>query len=212
LRPAGVTSRSYAFLIDALLRGAVLIAASSVLSAMSQFGTGLFLVLLFAVEWLYPVLFELLPGAATPGKRALGLQVLMDTGLPVTPAASMTRNLLRAADFLPFGFAAGLASMMLRSDFKRLGDIVAGTLVVHRERVRRHGALPAATALAPPRPLSRPQQVAVLRLAGRSAHLTLERLDELAVRAQSVLPAPVGETARPGARLLALAQWLAGPQ
>ena len=60
------------------------------------------MILLFALEWLYPVVFELTPSGATPGKRVFGLRVVMDNGLPVTPAASMTRNLLRAADFLPF--------------------------------------------------------------------------------------------------------------
>jgi len=48
--------------------------------------------------------FELTPWGASPGKRAMGLKVVMDSGLPVTLAASLTRNLLRAADFLPFGY------------------------------------------------------------------------------------------------------------
>src|SRR6185369_2193079 len=126
------------------------------------------------LEWLYPIVFELLPGAATPGKRVFGLQVTMDSGLPVTPAASVTRNLLRAADFLPAAFGAGLLSMLLRRDFRRIGDIVAGTLVVHCDEVRLHGALPQAEPLAPRVPLVRAQQVAILRLAGRAARLTSE--------------------------------------
>jgi hypothetical protein len=116
--------------------------------------------------------FELLPGAATPGKRALGLQVMMDTGLPVTPSAAVTRNLLRVADFMPVAFAFGLLAMLLRSDFKRLGDIVAGTLVVHADTVRLAGALPQAEPLAPRVPLTRAQQVAILHLAGRARRLT----------------------------------------
>ena len=60
-----------------------------------------------------------------------GLKVVMDNGLPVTPAASLTRNLLRVADFLPFGYGFAIVSMLLRRDCKRLGDIAAATLVVH---------------------------------------------------------------------------------
>ena len=129
----------------------------------------------------------------------------------------VTRNLLRGADFMPFLFAFGLLSMLLRRDFKRLGDIVAGTVVVHAEQVRLAGALPEAEPLAPRIPLTRPQQVAVLHLAGRARRLTSERLDELATLAENALPppdyAPGGKSPapiRPGPRLLAVAQWLMG--
>ena len=59
------------------------------------------LILFFALEWFYPVAFELTPSGATPGKRAFGLKVVMDNGLPVTPAASLTRNLLRVGRLSP---------------------------------------------------------------------------------------------------------------
>ena len=87
------------------------------------------------------MVFELHASGATPGKRVFNLKVVMDNGLPVTPAASMTRNLLRVADFLPFGFGFAIASMLVRRDYKRLGDIAAATLVVHEQRpapARRH--------------------------------------------------------------------------
>ena len=58
----------------------------------------------------------------------------MDNGLPVTPAASVTRNLLRVADFLPFGYGFAAISMLLRRDCKRLSDVAAATLVVHVPR------------------------------------------------------------------------------
>ena len=62
------------------------------------------------------------------------LVMYKDNGLPVTPAASLTRNLLRAADFLPFCYGFAIVSMLLRRDFKRLGDIAAATIVVHEPR------------------------------------------------------------------------------
>jgi len=217
LRPAGAVARSLAYLLDFLIRFVVWLVTAALLGGVKGVGVGVMLVVLFALEWLYPIAFELLPGAATPGKRALGLQVMMDTGLPVTPSAAVTRNLLRVADFMPVAYAFGLLSMLLRSDFKRLGDIVAGTLVVHADKVRLAGALPPAEPLAPRVPLTRAQQVAILHLAGRARRLTSERLDELAALADNALPPPdfaPGGTSpapiRPGPRLVAVAQWLMG--
>ena len=221
LRPAGVVPRALAYALDWAIRMAVFLTVMVVLGftrgAAGGLGAGLSLILYFGLEWIYPIVFELLPGAATPGKRVLGLQVMMDTGLPVTPSAAVTRNLLRAADFLPFLFAFGVLAMLLRHDFKRIGDIVAGTLVVHSDHVRLAGALPEAAAMAPRVPLTRAQQVAILHLAGRARRLTPERVDELAALAEGVLPppdfAPGGASPppiRPGPRLLAVAQWLTG--
>ena len=217
LRPAGAVPRGLAYALDFLIRLIVWGVAAAFLARIKGMGSALILISAFALEWFYPILFELLPGAATPGKRALGLQVLMDTGLPVTPSAAVTRNLLRVADFMPVAFAFGLLSMLLRHDFKRLGDIVAGTLVVHAEQVRLAGKLPEAEPLAPRVPLTRAQQVAILHLAGRARRLTSERVDELAALAEDALPppdyAPGGASPapiRPGPRLIAVAQWLMG--
>ena len=208
LRPAGVMARSYACLIDALLRFVVIVAAMAVLSAMSRFGMGVFLIVVFALEWFYPVLFELMPGAATPGKRAVGLRVVMDSGLPITPAASLVRNLLRSIDFLPVGYALGLVMLLVRPDFKRLGDLAAGTLVVHGRSAHLDGPLPDAEPAPPARPLSTREQAAIVAWAGRAARLTPERLEELAA-----LAGPITNGAAPGshtARLAGVAQWLVG--
>ncbi len=217
LRPAGAAPRALAYALDWLIRLMIYGVAAAILGTIKGMGPGLLMILFFGLEWLYPIVFELLPGSASPGKRAFGLQVMMDTGLPVTPAAAVARNLLRVADFMPFAYAAGLISMLLRSDFKRVGDIVAGTLVVHSEHVQLAGKLPQAVPLAPRVALTRSRQVAILQLAGRAARLTPDRVDELASLAEPVLPppdlAPGGASPppiRPGPRLLAVAQWLAG--
>jgi len=217
LRPAGAVPRALAYATDWFIRFVTFSVAAALLGGVKGVGTGILLIGYFGLEWLYPIAFELLPGAATPGKRMLGLHVIMDTGLPVTPSAAVTRNLLRVADFMPIAFAFGLLSMLMRADFKRLGDIVAGTLVVHGEQVRLAGALPDVEPLAPRVPLTRAQQIAILHLAGRARRLTLERVDELATLAENALPppdyAPGGASPapiRPGPRLLAVAQWLMG--
>lgn len=209
LRPAGVISRAAAFAIDLLIRGALMLVVSMLLTPLGRFGSGLALILWFALEWFYPVLFELLPRGATPGKRALGLRVTMDSGLPITPAASLLRNLLRSADFLPFAYGLGLATLLMRSDFKRLGDIAAGTIVVHVQRATLHGALPEAAPVAPAQPLSPRAQAAVIAWAGRSTRITEARLAELAQLAAPVTG--VNAASRDAVvRLLSVANWLMG--
>lgn len=210
LRPAGLSSRCFAYLLDLLIRLGVVYAVAMVVAIMGRFGFGLLMILAFALEWFYPVAFELSRWGATPGKRALGIKVVMDNGLPITPAASITRNLLRAADFLPAFYAFGVASMLVRGDFKRLGDIAADTLVVYQPAPAPKVNIDDLEPLAPIRPLQPQDQAAVVALAARAPRLTRERLDELAALAAWVS----GDMGRSGPdvtrRVLAVAQWLLG--
>lgn len=216
LRPAGVVSRMLAYLADLGIRIGLYLAASLATLPGGGMGAGLMLVFYFLLEWFYPVVFELSRHGATPGKRMLGLQVVMDSGLPVTPAASVTRNLLRAADFLPLLYGFGAATMLWRADFKRLGDLAAGTLVVYRDNLVLHGQLPLAAPCAPKRALSLREQATIVAWGGRAPTLTPARLEELALLAQSVtVPATTALGAKPGAapateRLMGVARWLLG--
>jgi uncharacterized RDD family membrane protein YckC len=210
LRPAGVVARLYAYLADFAIRFVFFSICWLFLVFLGRLGVGLGLLLFFLLEWLYPVVFELSPGAATPGKRMVGLSVVMDTGLPVTPAASLTRNLLRAADFLPSFYAFAALSMLWRHDFKRLGDLAAGTLVVHAPTSEgARGAPPPAPPRPPAIPLSARAQAAIVAWAGRVTRLTEARADELAEIAVPV----VAPRAMRGDRIRALAgvaHWLLG--
>lgn len=88
----------------------------------------------FAIMWGYYVLWEGLRDGQTPGKRLFGLRVVRDGGLAVDLAASAARNLVRVMDMQPgFVFGVGLVSAALSAQSRRLGDYVAGTIVV-RER------------------------------------------------------------------------------
>jgi uncharacterized RDD family membrane protein YckC len=213
MRPAGVVARFYAYLVDFLIRLAIFLALSKALDSLGAAGVGLLLITYFLLEWFYPVLFELLPGHATPGKRVLGLMVVMDSGLPVTPAGSLVRNFLRAVDFLPAAYALGFVTMLCRADFKRLGDLAAGTLVVYRQdhgsSLQLRESLPEAPALAPRRPLSSSEQAAIIDWASRSQRLTPSRTEELASLAQTILPAN-RRPAEATAALMGVAQWLLG--
>jgi uncharacterized RDD family membrane protein YckC len=210
LRPAGLHARFYAFGLDWVIRLAVVYAAAIVASFAQGIGVGFWLILIFALEWIYPIAFELTPSGATPGKRTFGLKVVMDTGLPVTAAASVTRNLLRVADFLPFAYGFAIVSMLLRRDCKRLGDIAAATIVVHEPRAASRTALHEVAPVAPARPLAPEDQAALIALAARAPRLTTERLDELAALAATVS----GDAGRSGPdvtrRVLGVAQWALG--
>lgn len=219
LRPAGIMARCLAYLIDLTIRLVLFIGIAIATRGLGGIGVALMLLAYFGLEWIYPVLFELSRKGATPGKRALGLRVVMDSGLPVTPAASLIRNLLRTADFLPAFYAAGVATMLLRDDSKRLGDLAAGTLVVFVDAAVLHADLPVAEPRAPARPLTSAEQVAIVSLAGRYARLTPDRFEELATLALPVLAAGKSPGAHdesdPGdidasKRLLGLAQWILG--
>ena len=70
----------------------------------------------------------------TPGKKRQGIYVCHDDGTPISLSSSMTRNLLRVADFLPIGFGVGALTMMFTKRSQRIGDIVAGTLVVYQHQ------------------------------------------------------------------------------
>lgn len=207
LRPAGVVPRVLAYMIDLCVRLGIYLGTTLLALPFGGMGQALLLVTYFLLEWFYPVVFELMRAGATPGKRMFGLQVVMDSGLPVTPAAAITRNLLRAADFFPALYGFGLVSMLLRRDFKRLGDLAAGTLVVYHDSVALHGELPAAPAMAPSRALAPREQASIVAWAGRASRLTPARLDELALLARSVTPDPQGDATQ---QLLGVAQWLVG--
>lgn len=210
LRPAGLAARFYAFCVDWLIRLVVFQAAAMVASVMGGVGMAFWLILLFAMEWFYPVAFELSRSGATPGKRVFGLKVVMDNGLPITPAASLTRNLLRVADFLPFAYGFAIVSMLLRADCKRLGDLAAATLVVHQPKAAPKIALERVAPLRPVIAIAPRDQAAVIALAARAPTLTVERLDELAALAASVS----GDAGHAGAevtrRVLGVSQWLLG--
>lgn len=141
---AGVGSRTAAALLDVLLlwlTGILLLTVfSAVVSRAGLFGgrvahgwaAAVMILLTFILVWGYFVLFEALNGGRTPGKQALGIRVVMDTGRPLTNGAAVTRNLVRLLDcFFPLlPFLPALVMMFLHKSNKRLGDLAAGTIVV----------------------------------------------------------------------------------
>src|SRR6266550_4408166 len=138
---AGVGSRLAAGLLDLLLLvlgllalwiggGAIIGSVSSASEMRGWLNAGM-IILTFCFLWGYFTLFEALNGGRTPGKQALGIRVVMDTGRSITPSAAVVRNLVRFIDcYFPVPFAPALISMFLHPSNKRPGDMAAGTIVV----------------------------------------------------------------------------------
>ncbi len=148
IRPAGLATRLVARAVDGLcqviLAGACLLLPAMVVERMAADtqaeATARVVLLVLAVlgilasAWLYPVLFELLWQGQTPGKRMLGLAVTDDQGRAPGAAAVVIRNLMLLVDLLPALGLVGLVAASLDPRHRRLGDMVAGTMVIERER------------------------------------------------------------------------------
>lgn len=129
---AGPGTRALAALFDLLLQGLVLAAVA--LIVMNGVGGSLAaaVLLIFGAAFVpgYHVFFETRSAGQTPGKLRMKLRVLRTDGGPVSPAASLVRNLLRLVDFLPASYFVGAAAIFMTSLNQRLGDLAAGTIVV----------------------------------------------------------------------------------
>lgn len=211
LRVAGPVPRLFAAAIDLAIRMGVYIVLSIPAGLLGDGGVGLLLVGMFLMEWFYPVLFEVRRGGATPGKKQMGLLVLHRDGTPVGWMASIVRNLVRFADFLPAAYGFGIASMLVDRDFRRLGDLAAGTVVVHREAEMAGYRVPTGPPLRPPVPLDLDEQRAVLDFAERLGTWSEARSAELAGLAAPLTGVSPGEKGVEGVKgLLGIANWLLG--
>jgi len=201
LAAAGPAVRGLAYLIDLSIRAVFYLAVGITVSLMGGVGKAIMLIGLFLVEWFYPVLFEVYRGC-TPGKKLLGLTVLHDDGTPVSWSASLLRNLLRTVDILPSFYLVGLITMVLHPQFKRLGDLAAGTVVIYAGKNDQMLVIPALPPAIPPAPLRLDEQRIILDFCERAGALSAARRHELA----GYLTALAGEKS-PETQLLAFGNW-----
>jgi uncharacterized RDD family membrane protein YckC len=213
-RVAGPVRRMLAYLLDLVIRGAVLLVLGLILAVAlggSEAVMGIILICAFILEWGYYVFFETTADGRSPGKRALALRVVKEGGYPISFIDSMLRNLLRGADWLPLGYVIGLFVMAGDARFRRLGDRVAGTLVVVEERSRVAAPLvitPPPTGAEmdgfPQRPPLSAWERETLELYLRRVDLTPARREELAQTIAPVLAQRIGVTVKDPVRFLAL--------
>lgn len=140
-RLAGPAARLSAYLVDLVVRFAMLLAASMILacSGVAQFlpgtSTGLLLVFAFLLEWGYFAISEGLFRGKTIGKHLFQLRVIQEGGYPVTLWSALLRNFVRAGDAIGL-YGAGFICMLISGRFRRLGDLVARTLVIEERSIR----------------------------------------------------------------------------
>ena len=137
---AGIGSRFLALAIDLLLRFAfilVLVGIGGILgligmikAAGTQWVVAALIVAYFFMDVGYFAFFESVWNGQTPGKRWTHLRVIKDSGRPIGVPDAVLRNLMRTVDYLPSLYAAGVVSILISRQNKRLGDLVAGTVVV----------------------------------------------------------------------------------
>jgi uncharacterized RDD family membrane protein YckC len=92
---------------------------------------GLLSLVAFFFFWGYYILFEMMWNGQSVGKRWVGLRVIKADGTPITLTESIVRNFVRLIDFMPAYYGVGVVTMFINSQSRRLGDLAAGTLVVH---------------------------------------------------------------------------------
>ncbi|MGG3467047.1 RDD family protein [Neobacillus pocheonensis] len=147
---AGLGSRAAAFLIDQLLLWAVNVILVIVLIiilnnetffpiffAENTIPIAITIIAIFILNWGYFFAFEFFSGGKTIGKKLLGIRVIQENGHSITLLSSFIRNLMRIIDSLPTAYLLGIIMVFFHPKHKRLGDLVAGTIVVHERKAKR---------------------------------------------------------------------------
>jgi uncharacterized RDD family membrane protein YckC len=147
---AGIGSRAAAFILDKVILTAVnivlvliAILVTKGLSMYNIFGNSesipfaIAIILYFVINYGYFLAFEFFGGGKTIGKKVVGIRVIQENGHTVTLLSSFIRNFLRLIDQLPIGYFLGFLVMFFHPKHKRLGDLVAGTLVVHERKAKK---------------------------------------------------------------------------
>ncbi len=142
---AGIGSRGLAAVVDtvvilliilAFLAGAIAVSGYTLNAAPAGGALIILVVVASVVPVAYYVLWEVATRGRSLGKLIFSLRVVDRSGVPLSPADSLVRNLVRILDFLPFLYGIGVLAMFAGSRPRRLGDLAAGTLVVHDRGLR----------------------------------------------------------------------------
>jgi uncharacterized RDD family membrane protein YckC len=137
---AGPGSRFMALFMDLMLQVVFFLFMGFFLlifgASLTAFGEGkwalaIWIFLMFAIQWGYFAGFEIFWNGQTPGKRYANIRVINESGRAASVYEAVTRNLMRAVDSIPGVYAVGAIVMFISPQNKRLGDYVAGTIVVH---------------------------------------------------------------------------------
>ena len=135
LQLAGLGSRFIAQVLDLLIKGAAILLLVISLSVAGLTGVAIMIPATLLIVYAYDVVFETFSNGRTPGKRAARLRVVKVGGEPVDFMSSAIRNVLRLVDGIPTSYIPGMISILATKRNQRLGDLAAGTIVIHEEPV-----------------------------------------------------------------------------
>lgn len=135
---AGPGTRLLAWLVDMVLVGVLVVVVALVHQLLREVVGGyadasLALAVFFLLTG-YWILLEFFWAGTTVGKRVFGLRVIGERGLRLTLGQVLLRNVLRVVDLLPGPGGVAAVFMFFHPQHRRLGDLVAGTLVIREER------------------------------------------------------------------------------
>lgn len=137
---ADIGSRAFAYILDMMIRGAVVLGIVLVFSRQTVFLSAMnrVFVPLMLLWWVgYFVLFEILMSGKTPGKKIVGIRAVKVNGERISVLDSCLRTVLRAVDMLPFGYLVAICIMIFERYNRRLGDLVANTIVIYDRSSRK---------------------------------------------------------------------------
>jgi uncharacterized RDD family membrane protein YckC len=195
---AGIGSRFIAGAIDWTIQIATLVALALLLRSVGGVGDVLLASAFFAVVFFYDVLFEVLGGGRTPGKRWTGLRVVRAGGRPITLVRSALRNVLRIIDIIPGFYLLGMIAIFVTRENQRIGDLAAGTHVVRdRHGDRRRGEAPGAYAGVGPGAAAGWDVSAVSAEDVATVRAFLERRESLEPTARSAIASELAARLRP---------------
>ncbi|MFL5355359.1 RDD family protein [Archangium sp.] len=142
---AGIYSRFLAWLLDTVIvlfgTGMLLMFLGTVSVVVPGFASALGIVLYFLVDWGYGITLETAWSGRTVGKRVFGLRVIQQSGVRIGFYHAALRNLARPVDRLPLLYLVGGVAALLSGSHQRLGDMLAGTIVVRERRLKPPSAI-----------------------------------------------------------------------
>lgn len=136
---ANLGSRALAFVVDMAIRMVVIVVMLIAIgwARLTESGFTLLAMTLVSLVYLsYHIVFESTLDGKTPGKSFAGVRVIKSDGTRLSLLDVVIRNVLRIVDILPFGYILGMVLVFFDPSNRRMGDLVAHTVVIHDRPTR----------------------------------------------------------------------------
>lgn len=209
VRPAGIAIRAGAFLVDEMIKACINVAVLFLMGILMPGPLGMMISYLtvFLVMWFYGVLFEVFNSGRTPGKAMVNLRAVNSDGTPIRLPAALIRNVFKVVEGVVMVCIPAVASMAITKNFKRIGDVVANTIVIYDDKPSTFKMSEVVAAKPLPTSLTADEQIILTEYQSRAGSFSRPRAAELA----EILQPLHGETADPAVKAtLGYAQGIRG--